>query len=299
VLASLTLGAVLSGPVEGQLATNLVYTAVPPCRLVDSRSGPQAGPLSPGVVHAFDVAPGPNVAAQGGNPSGCRIPGYGGLPPSIPRVQALMLNLVAVAPQGPGHVTAWAEGPAPQASVLNFAAVPGLNIANGVVVPVAQDATPGGDFLVQAAISATHLVIDVLGYFARTPPLAGLGAPGADISGAGVDPQVFELCTGPTGLRFGLSGIMVEWEDAPAACRAGFWVCSPEERGTAACDTTRLDTSCDALSCVGDCINYPGEAHRGWTSQLAGRFDAEQRSETGSAEDEDRCNRAPVWCCTF
>jgi hypothetical protein len=78
------------------------------------------------------------------------------------------VNFVAVAPAGAGNLRAWAYGgTAPNASIINYAAV-GMNIANAVVVPLcdvgASSCIPG-DITVQADVSGTHLVADVVGYF--------------------------------------------------------------------------------------------------------------------------------------
>ncbi|HEX5758485.1 MAG TPA: hypothetical protein VF121_04785 [Thermoanaerobaculia bacterium] len=140
----------------GSSENDLVYTPVAPCRLLDTRSG--GGPIPPNRTIAFDVA------------SLCGVP--------FPDAKAAVLNFVAVGPGGPGHLTVWpwdsVPTPAPVSSVINYAAVGGLNIANGVVVPICNTATAtdedcSDDLFARAAISSTHLVVDVLGYFA--PPI--------------------------------------------------------------------------------------------------------------------------------
>jgi hypothetical protein len=75
---------------------------------------------------------------------------------------------VAVAPTGSGFFQAWAFGsPIPTASVLNYANLSGLNIANGIVLPVCDPstATRTKDLNVQANQSSIQLVVDVVGYF--------------------------------------------------------------------------------------------------------------------------------------
>jgi len=84
-----------------------------------------------------------------------------------------MLNLVAVNPSGAGDLRAWPFGqPVPFASIINYAAVAGLNIANGVAVPLCDPATSGCTFdvSVQADVSGTQLVVNVLGYLQSTAP---------------------------------------------------------------------------------------------------------------------------------
>ncbi len=152
------------------LSPNLLFTSLQPCRLVDTRM--EGGAVMPGAAHAraFDAvgvsAPG-SLSAQGGNPSGCPVPGFSG----FPQVQAVLLNITVAVPAGTGDLRAWSsDQPAPNASIINFAS--GQTIANAVVVPVRQD-HQGGDFTVQADVSATNVVADVLGYFSAYTPTAG------------------------------------------------------------------------------------------------------------------------------
>jgi hypothetical protein len=141
----------------GSLPPNLVYKAIPPCRIVDTRLA--GGALAPGVPRDFYVSGGTGFETQGGTPAGCDIPT--GL------ARAAMINFVAVNPAGAGNLRGWAFGAAvPNASILNYAAV-GLNIANGLVVPLCD---PGAitctrDLTVRADVSATQVVADVVGYF--------------------------------------------------------------------------------------------------------------------------------------
>lgn len=126
-----------------------VFIGVQPCRLVDTRSGafPAGfGPpnLSPGVERVFDLLNGP-------------CPGM----PNI--VAAYSLNITVVGPAGPGHLVIWPTGSAePTVSSINYTA--GQTIANAVIVP-AGNSVPIGAISVKAGVSATHLLIDINGYF--------------------------------------------------------------------------------------------------------------------------------------
>jgi hypothetical protein len=51
----------------------------------------------------------------------------------------------------------------PLASIINYATVSGLNVANGVATPLATGTAP--HITLQADVSATDLVADVLGYY--------------------------------------------------------------------------------------------------------------------------------------
>jgi hypothetical protein len=164
------------GPLAPEGASSSVrqgYRPVTPCRLLDTRLA--GGPLAIGSPRDFLVAR-TNLSSQGGSATGCNVP--------LGDATAAVINFVAVNPTGPGNLRAWAYSspalPPPAASILNYASVAGLNIANGLVVPLCD---PGAttctfDLKVQADVAGTHLVADVLGYFSPirapivvTPPL--------------------------------------------------------------------------------------------------------------------------------
>jgi hypothetical protein len=156
-----------AGPSAAQVLTGkLLFQAVQPCRVFDTRFASPATQLSPGVPRAFHVVgSASNFAGQGGSAGGCSIPGYAG---GAPRALAVALNVVAVGPTGPGHLRAWpSDRGAPTASVLNYAsaAATGLNIANGIVLPLSQDGVEGNDLTLMAAVSGTHVLADVAGFF--------------------------------------------------------------------------------------------------------------------------------------
>jgi hypothetical protein len=81
------------------------------------------------------------------------------------------MNFVAVGPAGPGDFRAfpWAASPTePLASVINYSSLPGLNIANGLAQPVCNAATTtcSFDLIVKADVAQSHLIVDVVGYYA-------------------------------------------------------------------------------------------------------------------------------------
>lgn len=76
--------------------------------------------------------------------------------PDAAGAPAVEVTLTATEPAGPGFVTAWATGPRPTTSDLNFAA--GQTIANTTVVRV----SPDGSFRVFSP-TPTHLVVDLKG----------------------------------------------------------------------------------------------------------------------------------------
>jgi hypothetical protein len=148
----------LRGPGPHSLGDNfqdLVYTPVTPCRIVDTRIA-AAGALAGGAIRTFDVDS-TSLAAQGGAAPGCGIP--------LGVAQAVTMTITAVQPAGEGFLTAWGLGPQPTSSVLNYAA--NEVIATTAIVPVAPG---GGDDFSLVSLAPTHVVVDVLGYFAA--PLA-------------------------------------------------------------------------------------------------------------------------------
>jgi len=159
-LQALTASATLGNPFS-----DLLFVPLTPCRLFDTRliSG---GLLAPGQRRDFLVAGTNAFLAQGGNGGGCGVPDG----TTEPVAAAAVVNFIAVSPQGPGHIIAWEYGQAePLASIINFANIAGLNIANGIVIPIDGTTSQPFDLSVRAGVSATHLVGDVTGYFTRFP----------------------------------------------------------------------------------------------------------------------------------
>ena len=123
------------------------FVGVAPCRLVDTReagypAGYGAPALSPGVLRSFDLNSDP-------------------LCPGIPAgLDAYSLNVTVTQTAGPGHLVIYPQGGSqPLVSSINYVA--GQTIANAVIVP----AGTGGGVTVVAGVSATHLIIDINGYF--------------------------------------------------------------------------------------------------------------------------------------
>jgi len=180
VLLALTLALVGPSVARAQtIAQRLVFNSVAPCRIVDTRQS-AAGPLAPGVLRTFHVVgSASDFAAQGGAAGGCGIPGFAG---SLAQAQAVAFNFVAVNPSGAGNLRAWPSDQAPpNASILNYSS--GLNLANGIALPVRQD-QEGGDLTLRADVSGAHVVVDVVGYYRLVTQLDG--------TGSGIDADVLD-----------------------------------------------------------------------------------------------------------
>ena len=144
--ASLALAA-LPTQAAAQAAGPYQYHSLTPCRLADTRNiTPPA--LSSDATRTFQV--------QGL----CSIP---------VGAKAVSINITAVRPNGPGFLTLFPTGiTKPTVSAVNFATGEPA-IANGAIVPLADQATHAQDLAVYAWVAATggnvHLVLDVTGYF--------------------------------------------------------------------------------------------------------------------------------------
>ena len=171
--------------VLGASGSDLLFTPVAPCRIVNTVA--TGTPLAASTSRAFYVNG--NAAAvfeaQGGNAGGCGIPDA---------ATAVAMNFIAVGPAGPGNLRAypWNATPTlPNASVINYANVSGLNIANGLAQPVcdAASTTCTFDLIVRADAAQTHVIIDVVGYYQSHPSLVDRRAAFtfADVPASGTD----------------------------------------------------------------------------------------------------------------
>ncbi len=133
-----------------------VFTPVTPCRIADTRvAGP--GRIVSGTSRLWRVyGSGAQMAAQGGNPSGC--PSLRGEP------RAVFINMIAASPIGKGNVTARPIG-ASQGLSVNFNASNNVNLANAGAVKTSFFHGSGFDLEVAANFADSHVVVNVLGYF--------------------------------------------------------------------------------------------------------------------------------------
>ncbi len=173
----------------GSSLSDLVFTPVVPCRIVDTRLG--GGVMVGGTARPFFVAGTSGFPTQGGTTGGCHVP---------VGATAAVLNIVAVTPGGPGNLRAYAYDeplPAPPtAAVLNFGSVNGLPaIANGAIVPLCDplSMTCTFDMIIFAAVSSLDVVVDVAGYFTAFPTAAIMTTVLAnDGPGSGLDADLLD-----------------------------------------------------------------------------------------------------------
>ncbi len=152
----------------GNPSTDLTYTPVTPCRIIDTRNaGTASGILAAGSTRGF-IGWGANYASQGGAASNCNIP-------QNTDTAAIVVNFTVVSPSTGGYITAYPSNVVqPLAASLNFNAADVKG--NNAILKLSQ--AGAATHLNIYTTSTTHLVADVVGYYAR--PLA-LGALSSDL----------------------------------------------------------------------------------------------------------------------
>jgi hypothetical protein len=184
-------------------ASNLVFTPLVPCRILDTRTG-QGNFLGP-IAGNHTISIQTNLSdftAQGGNDKSC------GMPTGIDAA-AIMLNVVAVSPPGGGNLRVYPFNEAlPNASTVNF--VPGQTIANNTVV--GQCINCNADVSIFVATQA-DVIVDVVGYFDKPSISYKIGDTGPQGG------KVFAVdATGEHGLEAQLNDLgTYTWVDAKTA----------------------------------------------------------------------------------
>jgi hypothetical protein len=168
ITAVLAFSATLASAQLGSLSTDLTYTPVTPCRIIDTRNA--GGVLAAGSTRSFAGWSATNYSGQGGAPSSnCNIP-------ANTATSAIVVNFTVVSPSTGGYITAYASNVVqPLAATLNFNAADVKG--NNAILKLNQTGV-GATHLNIFTTSTTHLVADVVGYYAR--PLA-LGALSSDL----------------------------------------------------------------------------------------------------------------------
>ena len=144
---------VRSGPLAAvDTATESKYTAIAPCRIVDTRVG--GGPLSSGHGRSFYALGTAGFGTQGG--AGCDIP---------TSATSVTGSIIAVGASANGYVKVFAYGASlPTASFLNYSHTTTLS-ASGTI-PVVHSTH---DFSVVTSGGTVNLVIQLTGYY--VPPM--------------------------------------------------------------------------------------------------------------------------------
>lgn len=184
----------------GALGNDLVYTPIPPCRIVDTRNT-AAGAISANSTRSFVSVNAANFVSQGGSATNCETLGVA--------ATAVAINLTAVTPTGAGYATAYPFGTAqPLAASVNYTA--GAIVNNALIVQIPNPLSTA-DFTVYT-FAQSHFVADIVGYFAppRATSLECIDVPLSQFVPAGQNFQ-FQLLSCPLGYAI-----------TDASCASGF-----------------------------------------------------------------------------
>ncbi len=137
----------------GTAGSDLVYTPMTPCRIVDTRIA--GGPIAANGSRSFVAFTATDFTAQGGEATSCGIPA---------NVSAVSVNVAAVNPSTNGYFTSYPSNETrPLASSLNY--ISGVVTSSESIFRLCRPAC-GTQFTV-FSLAQSHVVIDVNGYFAE------------------------------------------------------------------------------------------------------------------------------------
>mgnify|MGYP000947953583 CR=1 FL=1 len=137
----------------GDVASDLVFVPITPCRVIDTRL--TNTPIPAFGSRDFDITGVANYAFQGGDSSDCGGAGAAG------SFAAAVINFTVVTPNAPGYITAWPySAPQPLAATVNYVA--GDIRGNLAIVRLDQSAAANEISIYSQAL--THVVGDMVGY---------------------------------------------------------------------------------------------------------------------------------------
>lgn len=141
----------------GDLAQDLVFTPVQPCRIVDTRNA--LGAIQAGLIRSYRVTGKANYLDQGGSSTNCTL--------QTEQISAAVLYVTAVTPAGAGYATVYPYATnQPSTSNINYSAG---DIVNGAAIVRVPNPATTYDFTIFSYATSDY-VIDVVGYYA--PPRA-------------------------------------------------------------------------------------------------------------------------------
>lgn len=222
----------------GSTENDLVFTPLPPCRVVDTRVA--GGVLSASATRSFQGWTTTDFISQGGSSTNCGVP---------ENASAILANVVAVnTVNRVGYLTAYPSNTnRPNAASINFV---GSDVANQLVLKLCR---PGcqNQFTVFST-SQTHVVVDVYGYFMEpvaTPldcttvteqaPLLNLNFIDVTASCPSGYAATGGGCGGPIGLSVGSSRAAVDENGRPTG-----WTCSLATSIIGGLLGSRVDATC-------------------------------------------------------
>jgi hypothetical protein len=215
----------------GSTGSDLVFTPLTPCRIMDTRFGAAGfGALTANTDRSYDID-----AADISNQTGGQTAGGCGIPTAA---RALSVNITVIG-AGTGFLYHWPDLAAlPNASIINWSPATAGPIANAAVLAILPSDPAAHIQASPAGTTGTHVLMDVLGYFAA-PFQTALECVGVPMTGA-------------TGSQTGLRTVT-------AQCGAGYTVtggsCDTSNSGAGPITGSRFAAS-NGWTCESN--NYPG-----------------------------------------
>jgi hypothetical protein len=172
----------------GSLSSDLVFTPVTPCRLVDTRTiYGGTGPILTNSTRGFGVWGYTSYAAQGGSPTNCGLT-------AGKNTAAVAVSMAVVSPAGQGYLTAFpgdvADASRPLAATLNYNA--GEVVVSGAAILKVNQGSATPDLKIYSS-TTTEVIIDVVGYYSKPVATAltcmtttAVSSPVASPSGSGL-----------------------------------------------------------------------------------------------------------------
>jgi hypothetical protein len=147
---------------------DLAFTALTPCRLYDSRpSQGGSGIWANASINTINIGPYLSYAFQGGSATDCGMSTLVG----SGKIAAIMASVATTSQAGAGYLTFFAHGaPNPFPTTITQSFQAGSVQTSFVIIPTDMVGSVASDAY---TTSQTHVIIDVLGYFAQ-PKAAAL-----------------------------------------------------------------------------------------------------------------------------
>lgn len=181
--------------IGGSAAPETKFVPISPCRIYDTRQGQGQTPIGAGNFRILKVRQPEDITgqfrAQGGREGGCGVP---------KDAAAIEATVTAVSAAGTGLLRLWPSGqPETTSTFLNY--MRGFNPTNTGAVDICDvGCGTASDLRVKAFGSATHVVIEVQGYYIK-PMAAYVNVNGGLVRGSRVVSSVRPL-TGQYRVQF-------------------------------------------------------------------------------------------------
>lgn len=222
----------------GDLASDLVFVPITPCRILDTRLA--GGPIAANSIRNFDVTAVANYSFQGGDASNCGGAGAAG------SFAAAVINFTVVTPAAAGYITAYPYLAAqPLAATVNYVA--GDIRGNMAIVRLDQGAS--ADELSVYTLSQTHLVGDLLGYLI-TPEATDLSCVNTALTSVNVAASTTANATAPA--------CAIGYTQTSTLCETDSWLMPLVFSANGVCSARNNDSITRTLSAARTCCRVPG-----------------------------------------